>query len=69
MFRLGYNTNGLAHHRVLDALRLLADLLNSPGLTSGVFMALLEGRKLLPDVDGTQAGTVSYTIEPLPVLG
>ena len=27
-------------------LRLLADLLNSPGLTSGVFMALLEGRKL-----------------------
>lgn len=26
MFRLGYNTNGLAHHRVLDALALLADL-------------------------------------------
>jgi L-ribulose-5-phosphate 3-epimerase len=26
VFRLGYNTNGLAHHRVLDALRLLADL-------------------------------------------
>lgn len=26
MFRLGYNTNGLAHHRLLDALRLLADL-------------------------------------------
>lgn len=26
MYRLGYNTNGLAHHRVLDALRLLADL-------------------------------------------
>jgi sugar phosphate isomerase/epimerase len=26
MFRLGYNTNGLAHHRVLDALRLLAEL-------------------------------------------
>ena len=26
MFRLGYNTNGLAHHRVLDGLRLLADL-------------------------------------------
>ncbi len=26
MFRLGYNTNGLAHHRVLDALRMLADL-------------------------------------------
>jgi L-ribulose-5-phosphate 3-epimerase len=26
VFRLGYNTNGLAHHRVLDALRMLADL-------------------------------------------
>jgi sugar phosphate isomerase/epimerase len=26
VFKLGYNTNGLAHHRVLDALRLLADL-------------------------------------------
>lgn len=26
MFRLGYNTNGLAHHRPLDALRLLAEL-------------------------------------------
>jgi L-ribulose-5-phosphate 3-epimerase len=26
LFRLGYNTNGLAHHRLLDALRLLADL-------------------------------------------
>ncbi len=26
MFRLAYNTNGLAHHRVLDALRMLADL-------------------------------------------
>jgi sugar phosphate isomerase/epimerase len=26
LFRLGYNTNGLAHHRVLDGLRLLADL-------------------------------------------
>ncbi|MCZ6598102.1 MAG: sugar phosphate isomerase/epimerase [Planctomycetota bacterium] len=26
MFRLGYNTNGLAHHRVVDALRLLAEL-------------------------------------------
>lgn len=26
MFKLGYNTNGLAHHRLLDALRLLADL-------------------------------------------
>lgn len=26
MFRLGYNTNGLAHHRLGDALRLLADL-------------------------------------------
>lgn len=25
MFRLGYNTNGLAHHRLDDALRLLAD--------------------------------------------
>lgn len=25
MFRLGYNTNGLAHHRLLDALRMLAD--------------------------------------------
>src|SRR5262245_46603761 len=26
MFRLGYNTNGLAHHRVLDALELVAAL-------------------------------------------
>lgn len=26
MFRLAYNTNGLAHHRLLDALRMLADL-------------------------------------------
>lgn len=26
MFRLGYNTNGLAHHRVLDALELAAEL-------------------------------------------
>ncbi|HVS19038.1 MAG TPA: sugar phosphate isomerase/epimerase [Planctomycetota bacterium] len=26
MFRLAYNTNGLAHHRLLDALRLVADL-------------------------------------------
>ncbi|MFT4538893.1 MAG: L-ribulose-5-phosphate 3-epimerase [Planctomycetota bacterium] len=26
MFRLGYNTNGLAHHRLLDSLRLLSGL-------------------------------------------
>ena len=26
MFRLGYNTNGLAHHRLLDAMRLIAEL-------------------------------------------
>ena len=26
MFRLGYNTNGLAHHRPLDALELLAEI-------------------------------------------
>lgn len=26
MFRLGYNTNGLAHHRPIDALRLCAEL-------------------------------------------
>lgn len=26
MFRLAYNTNGLSHHRILDALRLLHDL-------------------------------------------
>jgi sugar phosphate isomerase/epimerase len=26
MFRLAYNTNGLAHHRLVDALRLLAEL-------------------------------------------
>ena len=26
MLRLGYNTNGLAHHRPVDALRLVAEL-------------------------------------------
>src|SRR5262245_10721798 len=26
MFRLGYNTNGLAHHRLLDALELVSEL-------------------------------------------
>jgi len=26
VFRIAYNTNGLAHHRLLDALRMLADL-------------------------------------------
>jgi len=26
VFRIGYNTNGLAHHRPVDALRMLADL-------------------------------------------
>lgn len=26
MYRLGYNTNGLAHHRAIDALRLVAEL-------------------------------------------
>jgi hypothetical protein len=41
-------------------LRLLRDLLNSPGLTSGVFLGLLEGKKLPPallavDPDGAGA--------------
>jgi hypothetical protein len=41
-------------------LRLLADLLNQPGLTSGVFLALIDGRKLLPalaavDPNGAEA--------------
>jgi hypothetical protein len=40
--------------------RLLRDVLNSPGLTSGVFMALVEGRKYPPalaavDPDGAEA--------------
>ena len=40
--------------------RLLKDLLNNPGLTSGVFMALVEGRKYPPalaavDPDGAEA--------------
>ncbi len=41
-------------------LRLLADLLNQPGLTSGVFLALIDGRKLPPalaavDPNGAEA--------------
>ena len=26
MYRIGYNTNGLAHHRPIDALRVASDL-------------------------------------------
>jgi Peptidase family M1 domain len=60
-------------------LRLLEDLLNQPGLTSGVFLALINGRKVPPalaavDPDGAEAlnlslrlggeGTVFFVADP-----
>lgn len=47
--------------------RLLADLLNSPGLMSGVFMALVDGKKVPPalaavDPDGSEALGISIRL-------
>ncbi len=48
MFRLAYNTNGLPHHRVDDALRLLADL-GYEGVALTPDAGLLDPYRLDPD--------------------